>query len=119
METLGKAVLPWLARFNVGCVYSTAVTQPAQSQRHELRSMVHPQRSIHTQLLALFATYPGQVFDRRTLLRQVWNRPDPVGNREMRTVDVHVRWLREKIEPCPERPEWLVTVHGVGYKYVG
>jgi DNA-binding response OmpR family regulator len=36
---------------------------------------------------------------------------------EDRTVDVHIRWLREKIEPTPGRPEYLLTVRGVGYKF--
>jgi DNA-binding response OmpR family regulator len=70
------------------------------------------------ELLALLATYPGQVFNRRTLLAQVWNRHENVSDRaQQRTVDVHMRWLREKIEPVPEQPQTLLTVRGVGYKF--
>ena len=36
-----------------------------------------------------------------------------------RTVDVHVAWLRQKIEPNPKRPQYLLTLHGLGYKFVG
>jgi DNA-binding response OmpR family regulator len=36
-----------------------------------------------------------------------------------RTVDVHVAWLRQKIEPVPGRPQYVLTVHGLGYKFVG
>ena len=70
-------------------------------------------------LLALLATYPGQVFDRQTLLAQVWNRRENGSDREQRTVDVHMRWLREKIEPVPEQPQTLLTVRGIGYKFAG
>lgn len=67
-------------------------------------------------LLLFFASHPGQVFSRETLLDRIWGQDSFVTER---TVDVHVRWLREKIERDPSHPERLLTVRGVGYKFVG
>ncbi len=64
-------------------------------------------------LLALLASHPGRVYTRRQLLDRVWG-PD-VGS-DSRTVDVHVRWLRSKIEADPRCPTRLVTVRGIGYR---
>jgi two-component system OmpR family response regulator len=64
-------------------------------------------------LLAHLAQNPGLVFSREQLLDKVWGYDYSGGTR---TVDVHVRWLREKIEPDPENPRHLVTVRGTGYK---
>jgi phosphate regulon transcriptional regulator PhoB len=65
-------------------------------------------------LLHFLAARPGKVFSRQSLLHNVWGADAYV---EDRTVDVHVRWLREKIEADPSRPEWLLTVRGIGYKF--
>ncbi len=67
-------------------------------------------------VLALLTAYPGRVFDRQTLLDRVWGQDAYVDDR---TVDVHIRWLREKIEPTPGKPQYLLTVRGVGYKFKG
>jgi DNA-binding response OmpR family regulator len=67
-------------------------------------------------LLALLASHPGRVFDRQTLLDRVWGEDAYVDDR---TVDVHIRWLREKIETTPGKPQYLLTVRGIGYKFVG
>jgi len=67
-------------------------------------------------LIALLAANPGRVFDRQTLLSRVWGEDSYVDDR---TVDVHIRWLREKLEAVPAKPEILLTVRGVGYKYKG
>jgi two-component system, OmpR family, response regulator len=64
-------------------------------------------------LLVFLARNRGQVFSRDTLLEKVWGY-DFAG--DTRTVDVHIRWLREKVEVNPEKPVHLVTVRGVGYK---
>jgi DNA-binding response OmpR family regulator len=66
-------------------------------------------------LLHFLASYPGQVFSRDTLLDRVWGQDAYVSPR---TVDVHIRWLRERIESEPSKPERLLTVRGVGYKFV-
>ncbi len=67
------------------------------------------------ELLRFLASHPGQVFSRQVLLDRVWGTEAFV---EERTVDVHMRWLREKIEENPSQPEQIVTVRGVGYKFV-
>jgi DNA-binding response OmpR family regulator len=64
-------------------------------------------------LLAILASHPGRAYSRRELLERVWGSGTGSGPR---TVDVHVRWLRSKIEAVPERPIHLVTVRGVGYR---
>jgi len=67
-------------------------------------------------LLMILVSYPGRVFDRQTLLDRVWGEDAYVDDR---TVDVHIRWLREKIEPEASKPQYLLTVRGVGYKFQG
>ena len=81
---------------------------------HEMRrggQLVHL-RPKEFQLLAMFAAHPGRAYTRRQLLDRVWGH-DHDG--DPRTVDVHVRWLRSKLEPQPDAPVHLVTVRGVGY----
>jgi DNA-binding response OmpR family regulator len=65
-------------------------------------------------VLRLLVGNPGRVFDRQTLLDRVWGEDAYVDDR---TIDVHIRWLREKIEPTPGKPQFLLTVRGVGYKF--
>ena len=65
------------------------------------------------QLLATLAADPGRAFTRRQLLDLAWNPRRPI---DLRTVDVHVHWLRNKIEAEPARPTHLVTVRGFGYR---
>jgi DNA-binding response OmpR family regulator len=65
-------------------------------------------------LLAFFVRNTGMVFNREQLLEKVWGY-GYAG--DTRTVDVHVRWLREKIEQNPETPTHLITLRGVGYKF--
>ena len=66
------------------------------------------------ELLRILASHPGQVLTREQLLDLVWGN-DFYG--DTRTVDVHIRWLREKIEADPGNPEYILTVRGVGYKF--
>jgi DNA-binding response OmpR family regulator len=63
-------------------------------------------------LMELVLRNPGRVYSRENLLNMVWGY-DYVG--ELRTVDVHVRRLREKMEPDPANPEYILTKWGVGY----
>jgi DNA-binding response OmpR family regulator len=82
---------------------------------HELRRdgrLVHL-RPKEFDLLAVLAGHPGRAWTRRQLLDRAWGH-DHDGS--PRTVDVHVRWLRSKIETEPDRPAHLVTVRGVGYR---
>ncbi len=67
-------------------------------------------------LLSFLARNPGQVFSREALLDRVWGQDAYVTSR---TVDVHIRWLRERIEEAPSQPRRIQTVRGVGYKFVG
>lgn len=66
-------------------------------------------------LLLFLARNRGTVLSRDILLERVWDYDYPI---DTRTVDVHVRWLREKIEPDPGRPVHLQTVRGLGYRFV-
>ncbi|WP_448561073.1 winged helix-turn-helix domain-containing protein [Trichothermofontia sp.] len=65
-------------------------------------------------LLELFMSYPRRVWSREQLLERVWG-PDFMG--DSKTVDVHIRWLREKLESDPSNPEYLITVRGFGYRF--
>jgi len=66
------------------------------------------------ELLKTLVSHPGRVFSREALLQLVWGDAD---FRDPRTVDVHIRHLREKIEPDPHDPEYVFTVRGAGYKF--
>ncbi len=66
------------------------------------------------ELLAYLAQHPGHTFSRDALLNDVWDISFAGGTR---TVDVHVRWLRQKIEDDPARPRHLITVRGAGYRF--
>ncbi|MFM7364134.1 MAG: winged helix-turn-helix domain-containing protein [Cuspidothrix sp.] len=65
-------------------------------------------------LLELFMSYTRRVWSREQLLDQIWG-PDFVG--DSKTVDVHIRWLREKLEIDPSHPEYVITVRGFGYRF--
>jgi DNA-binding response OmpR family regulator len=69
---------------------------------------------VEFELLALLAANPGVVFSRRQLLEKLRGGAD---YREPRTIDVHVRHLREKIEREPREPELILTVRGAGYRF--
>ena len=64
-------------------------------------------------LLELFLSYPRRVWSRDQLLDHVWGY-DFVG--DSKTVDVHIRWLREKLEEDPSHPQYIITVRGFGYR---
>ncbi len=66
-------------------------------------------------LLKILMEHPGQVVTRKTLMRQVWE-TDYMG--DTRTLDVHVRWLRQKVEDDPCKPRYLITERGQGYKFL-
>jgi DNA-binding response OmpR family regulator len=69
---------------------------------------------VEFELLALLAATPGVVYSRRQLLEKIRGSAD---YREPRTIDVHVRHLREKIEEDPREPELILTVRGAGYRF--
>jgi two-component system, OmpR family, phosphate regulon response regulator PhoB len=64
-------------------------------------------------LLAVLASNPGRAFSRRQLLDLAWDAERGI---DTRTVDVHVHWLRAKIEAVPRHPVHLVTIRGYGYR---
>jgi two-component system OmpR family response regulator/two-component system alkaline phosphatase synthesis response regulator PhoP len=69
---------------------------------------------VEFELLRTLASQPGRVFSRRMLLEALWKSAD---YRDPRTIDVHVRHLREKLEDEPRTPEHILTVRGVGYRF--
>jgi DNA-binding response OmpR family regulator len=69
---------------------------------------------VEFELLASLARAPGRVMTREMLLEQVWG---DSAYRDPRTIDVHIRHLREKLERDSRRPEYLLTVRGVGYRF--
>jgi DNA-binding response OmpR family regulator len=69
---------------------------------------------VEFELLRTLASNPGRVYSRRMLLEALWGGAD---YREPRTIDVHVRHLREKLEQDPAEPEYILTVRGVGYRF--
>jgi len=68
------------------------------------------------QLLRYFLEHRGATLTRDELLNEVWGYNSMPSTR---TVDVHVAWLRQKIEPNPRHPQFILTVHGMGYKFAG
>jgi two-component system, OmpR family, alkaline phosphatase synthesis response regulator PhoP len=67
-------------------------------------------------LLRYFLEHRGATFSREELLHEVWGYQNMPSTR---TVDVHVAWLRQKLETNPKAPQYIVTVHGLGYKFTG
>ena len=69
---------------------------------------------VEFEVLRTLATHPGRVYTRQSLLETVWG---DSAYREPRTIDVHIRHLREKIEADPSDPTYIFTVRGVGYRF--
>ena len=69
---------------------------------------------VEFELLATLASHPGRVYSRRMLLETLWGSAD---FRDPRTIDVHVRHLREKLESDSRNPEYILTVRSVGYRF--
>lgn len=84
--------------------------------RHEIRrnNEVINLKPKEYELLICLAKHPGRVYSREMLLEQIWGW-EYIGN--SRTVDVHIRWLREKIEDDPANPRHLITVRSAGYRF--
>jgi two-component system alkaline phosphatase synthesis response regulator PhoP len=68
------------------------------------------------QLLRYLAAHRGTTVSRETLLSEVWGYG---GVTSSRTVDVHIAWLRQKLEEDSRQPQWILTVHGMGYRLAG
>lgn len=85
---------------------------------HLPSSIYHDRRSLpiaHGRQ-CLRGVHRGATLTREELLNEVWGYNSMPSTR---TVDVHVAWLRQKIEPNPRHPQFILTVHGMGYKFAG
>jgi DNA-binding response OmpR family regulator len=69
---------------------------------------------VEFEILAALASHPGRVYTREMLLTRIWG---DAAYRDPRTIDVHIRHLREKLELDAKQPEYLFTVRGVGYRF--
>ena len=85
-------------------------------ERREVTARSEPVRLTYVEfeVLAALARNPGRVFSRTMLLERVWG---DSSYRDPRTIDVHIRHLREKLEAEPKHPELILTVRGVGYRF--
>ena len=72
--------------------------------------------ALEFRLLRYFIDHRGATLSRDELLNEVWGYNSLASSR---TVDVHVAWLRQKIEENPRYPQYILTIHGMGYKFVG
>ena len=79
-----------------------------------VRGMEAPLTFVEFEIVSALARAPGRVFTRDMLLARIWG---DAAYRDPRTIDVHIRHLREKIERDPKDPEYLFTVRGVGYRF--
>jgi DNA-binding response OmpR family regulator len=66
------------------------------------------------EVLTCLMSRPGRLFNRQELLRAIWG---DSAYRDPRAIDVHIRHLREKLEPSPEQPQLIITVRGAGYRF--
>jgi DNA-binding response OmpR family regulator len=85
-----------------------------EKRRVEIRGEPALLTYVEFEILAALARSPGRVFSRTMLLERVWG---DAAYRDPRTVDVHIRHLREKLEDDPKHPELIFTVRGVGYRF--
>jgi DNA-binding response OmpR family regulator len=86
-------------------------TEQRQVVRGEHKVRVTPKQA---KLLEALMRHPNEVLSRRYLMKNVWN-TDYLG--DTRTLDVHIRWVREAIEVDPSNPQYVHTVRGVGYRF--
>jgi len=84
------------------------------AHRLSLREQELTLTSTEFRLLEFFLMHPGRAYSREQLLEEVWGQQHYVSPR---TVDVHVRRLREQIESQPDDPQYLTTVRGFGYRF--
>jgi len=99
----GKHILFGDIEIDLEQLQVTHRSQPVSLTSTEFRLLVH------------LTSYPNRPFTRSELLEAVWGYDSSLGSE--RSVDVHIRHLREKLEDDPAVPRWIVTVRGVGYKF--
>jgi two-component system OmpR family response regulator len=95
---------------------SNGLSLDASTRQVKLNEKLVALRPKEFDLLAFLMRNKSIVFTRESLLERVWGY-EYAG--DSRTVDVHIRWLREKIEEAPSEPKRLLTIRGVGYKFEG
>ena len=95
-------------------VEATGLRLDSRTQEVTVRGKSVELSTLEFKLLHFLASHPRHIFNRDRLLDEVWGRDRFV---TPRTVDVHIRRLREKIEAAPDRPQYLQTVRGSGYRF--
>ena len=111
---LRRAVTPYPGRGREAVIERGELRIDIPRRAVEVRGEPVQLTFIEFELLALLASSPGVVFSRRELLERLRGSAD---YREPRTIDVHVRHLREKIERDPGDPELILTLRGAGYRF--
>ncbi len=111
-----KAILRRNGKGGVNLIQVKGLTLDKDSRRVFLQDKEISLTAKETDLLELLLTNPGKVYSREKLLNIVWGYDYPG---DARTVDVHVRRLREKLEENPAEPEYVFTKWGVGYYFKG
>ena len=101
-----------------------ATEQPAFADGHLVVDLAKPSVEVagnaaaltprELSLLKVLLSHRGRARTREQLLQEAWGSDEYI---DPRTVDVHVRWLRKKIEPDPEHPRYIETVRGIGYRF--
>ena len=92
------------------------ITMDTRSTEVMRDGIVVPMSAKEFQLLRYFVEHPNVTLSREELLREVWGYGDHPSSR---TVDVHVAWIRQKLEVDPKNPRFILTVVGFGYKFTG
>jgi DNA-binding response OmpR family regulator len=111
---LRRAAAPYLGRERIEVIERDELKIDLPRRTVEVRGGTVQLTFIEFEMLALLASSPGVVFSRRELLERLRGGAD---YREPRTIDVHVRHLREKIERDPGNPELILTIRGAGYRF--
>jgi DNA-binding response OmpR family regulator len=96
-------------------IFGDLIISPSRREVHQNDILVSLKPKEY-ELLLFFAKNHGKVLSREVILQQVWDWSFRGGSR---TVDVHIRWLREKLEPDPANPQRLITIRGAGYRFDG
>jgi DNA-binding response OmpR family regulator len=111
---LRRAAAPYVGKERVEVIERGELKVDLPRRTVEVRGEPAQLTFIEFEMLALLASSPGVVFSRRELLERLRGGAD---YREPRTIDVHVRHLREKIERDPSNPELIETIRGAGYRF--
>jgi DNA-binding response OmpR family regulator len=112
---LRRAKLPaYLGEEGSELIYADGLKIDLARRAVELEGRAVQLTYVEFELLRTMASSPGRVFSRKMLLEELWGGAE---YREPRTIDVHVRHLREKLEHDPREPEFIHTVRGVGYRF--